>query len=345
MPGSAKRRGKRPLDGLVPGDIAAGHGKLYAAGGIPEEEAEEFLGGADVVRELADRGLAHVVPHTPTAPPSFHAVPPDLALMGLLAELQARATVDHELIMTCLQRLRETLPGLAAGRDDEPRHLARILTDKDEIIGLSMDLISSARRDWMSLENTDTDMPITEDFTIRIPPVLRGKVRCRAIYDQAAVEHPVAAANIEHAIAEGEEARVVPAVPMKMKLADESVALLPLSPTGSGGALLIRGSGVPILRALRDYFELKWASATRIDSVQPPPDCPLTPEQYQVLRLMAQGLTNDSIARRLKFSSSTMSRYSDAILRHLNVPNKSRFVAGVNAKQRGWLDDLELEHE
>jgi len=335
MPNGVKRRGERPLDGLVPENVAAGHGKLYAAGGIPKDQAEEFLGGEAIVRELADRGLAHVVPHTPAAPASFQAVPPDLALMGLLAELQAKAADDHERIMTCVRRLHETLAGPAGGSENGPQDLARILTDKDEIIGLSMDLIFSARQDWMTLENTDTDMPITEDFTVRIPPALRGKIRCRAIYDQAAVQHPVAAANIERAVAEGEDARVVPMVPMKMKPADESVALLPLSPTGSGGALLIRGSGVPILGALRDYFELKWATATRIGTGGPPPGCPLTPEQYQVLRLMAQGLTDEGIARRLKISASTMHRHSDAILRQLNVPNKSRFVAGVNAMQRG----------
>jgi DNA-binding CsgD family transcriptional regulator len=340
MPGGAKRREKQPLDGLVPEDVAAGHGKLYAAGGVPQDEAEDFLGAA-VVHELADRGLAHVVPHTPTAPPSFRALAPDLALMGLLSEYQAKAAESHALIMTCMQRLREALSGPAAGREDGPQHLVRILTNKDEIIAHSMDLISSARSNWMSFETTDTDMPITEDFTIRIPPAMRGKVRCRAIYDQASVQHPVPAANIEHAVAQGEEARVTATVPMKMKLADETVALLPLSPTGSGGALLIRGSGVPILRALRDYFELRWATATRIGTGGRPSDCPLTSEQHQVLRLMAQGLTDEAIARRLDVSNSTVHRYTDAILRLLNVPNKSRFVAGILATQRGWLDDLE----
>lgn len=344
MPDNGKRRGKRLLDGLLPEDVTDGYGKLCTAGGVPQDQAEEFLGGETIVRELTARGLAHVVPHTPTGPASFQAVPPDLALMGLLAEFQASAAADHELIMTCLQRIRETLPGPMAGRDDEPRHLARIVTDKDEIIALSMDLIHSAHQDWMSLENTDTDMPITEDFTIRIPPALRGKIRCRAIYDQAAVQHRVAAANIEHAVAEGEEARVVPTVPMKMKLADRSVALLPLSPTGSGGALLIRGSGVPVLQALRDYFEMKWATATRIGSGQPPPACPLTPDQLRVLRLMAQGVTDEAIARRLNVSTSTVHRHTDAIMRHLNVPNKSRFAAGATARQRGWLDDMERQN-
>jgi DNA-binding CsgD family transcriptional regulator len=337
---SSKRDGKRALDGLVPEEVAAGHGLLYASGGIPKDLAEERL-GSDLIRELMERGLAHTAPHTPTSPPSFRAVSPDVALLTLLAELQARTAQDHDMIMKCLERLREVLPGPAGGCGEDPRHAATILTDKDEIISKSGDLIHSVNQDWMTLENTDTDMPITEDFAIRIPPLLRATIRCRAIWNQAAVEHPVALKHIEHAVAEGEETRIVQTVPMKMKLADRLVALLPLSPTASGGALLIRGSDVPILHALRDYFELKWATATRFGTGHAPPGCPLTREQLQVLNLMGNGLTDGAISHRLDISESTVSRHVTAILKYLNVPSKSRFVAGAIAHQRGLITDLE----
>jgi DNA-binding CsgD family transcriptional regulator len=339
MAGS-KSNGKRPLDGLVPEELAAGHGLLFTCGGVPKDRADEAL-GADVVRDLTARGLAHVAPHTPTTAASFQAVSPDLALLTLLAELQARTAQDHDLIMKCLERLREILPGPARGGSEDPRHVARILTDKEEILALSMDLIHSPNRDWMTLETATTDMPITEDCGIAIPLAHRGKVHCRAIYDQAAIEHPIFLKNIERSVAEGEEARVAKVVPMKMQLADVFAALLPLSPTASGGALLIRGSDVPILHALRDYFELKWASATRFGNSQPPPDCPLTKEQLQILRLMATGLTDGAITHRLDISESTMSRHVTAILKQLNVPTKSRFVAGAIAHQRGWISDPE----
>jgi hypothetical protein len=77
MAGS-KSNGKRPLDGLVPEELAAGHGLLFTCGGVPKDRADEAL-GADVVRDLTARGLAHVAPHTPTTAASFQAVSPDLA--------------------------------------------------------------------------------------------------------------------------------------------------------------------------------------------------------------------------------------------------------------------------
>jgi hypothetical protein len=49
-------------------------------------------------------------------------------------------------------------------------------------------------------------------------------------------------------------------VPMKMKLADQSAALLPLTPTGTAGALLVLAP--LITAALREYFELLWDNAT-----------------------------------------------------------------------------------
>jgi hypothetical protein len=43
---------------------------------------------------------------------------------------------------------------------------------------------------------------------------------------------------------------------MKMKLADQTAAMLPLTPSGTAGALVIRA--LVILAALREYFEMLW---------------------------------------------------------------------------------------
>jgi hypothetical protein len=48
---------------------------------------------------------------------------------------------------------------------------------------------------------------------------------------------------------------------MKMKLADQTTALLPLTPTGTAGALVVRAP--VIIAALREYFELLWERRPR----------------------------------------------------------------------------------
>jgi hypothetical protein len=47
---------------------------------------------------------------------------------------------------------------------------------------------------------------------------------------------------------------------MKMKLADQATAIVPLSPTGATALLVVRAP--VILTALRQYFELLWDQAT-----------------------------------------------------------------------------------
>lgn len=52
---------------------------------------------------------------------------------------------------------------------------------------------------------------------------------------------------------------------MKMQLIDRSTVLLPLTPTGTGGAVLIHAT--TITHAMREYFEMLWKTATPIGGV------------------------------------------------------------------------------
>jgi hypothetical protein len=97
-------------------------------------------------------------------------------------------------------------------------------------------------------------MPLTEDFAQPPLPAFTGQVRCRAIYDVAVMDDAVGWRIIGTCSEAGEQARLLPKVPIKMKLADHNTALLPLTPTGNAAALLIKAPG--IVSALRNYFEL-----------------------------------------------------------------------------------------
>ena len=87
-----------------------------------------------------------------------------------------------------------------------------------------------------------------------------GQVRCRSIYAAAAMDDPAARQIIQACAEAGEQARLLPSVPMKMKLADTTTAMLPLTPNGTAAALVIRAP--VIITALREYFELLWDRAT-----------------------------------------------------------------------------------
>jgi DNA-binding CsgD family transcriptional regulator len=326
---------RRLFEGLVPTEIIDAYDQLLARDGCAKDEAEALVGGAELVEALTGRGMAHVQPHSPTDPAWLRPASPDLALAGVLAGHQNRLARGQELLLDGQRRLADAQAQFGAGMNGRlPEHLVSVVSDRARISELSAALVNTARKDWMTLENLHTEMPLTEDFAQPPLPAFDGGVRCRSIYAASAMDDPVARRIIEACAEAGEQARLLPRVPMKMKLADQATALLPLTPSGTAGALLIRAP--VIVAALREYFEMLWDRATPLkpQRTAAPADRP-TSAQLAVLALMAEGLHDDAIARRAGMSKTTVRRHIAAIMTRLNVT--SRFAAGAAAQRRGWI--------
>ena len=320
---------------LVPPEVIEAYDQLRASNGCAKDRAEEFVGGADLVAALTSRGMAHVLPHTPHDPAWLRPASPDIALQGVLAGHQHQLARDQELLLDGNRRLAEAQARFGNDMNGRfPDHLVSVVSDRTEISELSASLVNTAHQDWMTLENLTTEMPLTEDFAQPPLPSSAGQVRCRSIYSAAAADDPVAWRIIRASADAGEQARLLPNVPMKMKLADHTTALLPLTPAGTGGALLIRAP--VIISALREYFELLWDRATPVTSDRPAaPADRLPPAHQAVLEMMATGANDDAIAHRLGISVTTVRRYMALIMERLGV--SSRFAAGAAAQRRGWI--------
>ena len=79
-----------------------------------------------------------------------------------------------------------------------------------------------------------------------------------------------------------------------------------------------------------------WDRATPLKPIREAPSGDrLPPAQQKVLELMAEGLNDDKIARRLAISTTTVRRHITAILHRLGV--SSRFAAGAAAQRKGWI--------
>lgn len=65
----------------------------------------------------------------------------------------------------------------------------------------------------------------------------------------------------------------------------------------------------------------------------------LTPRQLEVLRLMAQGLSNKGICKRLNVAEGTVKLHVTAIMRALNTCNRTQTV--IEATRRGWIAGLD----
>lgn len=325
---------RKLLGGLIPDELLDAYARLLAQDGCPESEAAEFTGSAEIAERLLAWGMAHSRPHSVTGPAWFEPARPDLALSGVLAGLQAQLAEGQHLVLDGHRRLTElqagSIPGLPILRPDAQ---VEILTDPAEISRLSFSLINSARSDWMTVETHYFEIPPDEHIANEPLPTTQAHVTYRGIYDAECVRDPVLRQGLEASIAAGERARVRPKVAMKMKIADRSIALLPLTATGMSGALVIRSP--VIVSALREYFELMWEHATPVGAK--PAQTQEMPENWKtVLTLLAQGYTDQQIVRSTGMSKTTVTRHVTAMMHELNV--ESRFAAGVAAYRRGWLN-------
>jgi DNA-binding CsgD family transcriptional regulator len=321
------------FSGLVPPDVIEAYDRLLASNGCAKDQADSLVGGSALVLALTERGMAHIQPHSPANPAWLRPASPDLALQGVLAGHQHRLARDQELLLEGGRRVAEAQARFGVSMNGRlPEHLVSVVSDHAEISELSASLANTARQDWMTLENLHTEMPLTEDFAQ--PPMPASGVRCRSIYEASAMDDPVARRIIRTCVQAGEQARLLPRVPMKLKVADRTTAMLPLTATGTAGALVVRAP--VIIAALREYFEMLWGRATPLNASRPIPGADrLTPARQKVLELMAEGLHDDAIARRAGLSTTTVRRHITAIMHRLDVT--SRFAAGAAAQRRGWI--------
>lgn len=311
--------------------VALAYQRLLDAGGVAKDDAVAVTGGDDIVQELTDLGMAHVSPHTPDGPATFQPTRPDLALQGVLAGILARLTADSDRLGAGYREL--TALQARLDHQDHPSPLVEVTTRRREILSWSQELINSAHQDWMTLETFATDMPVTDDYIVAAAPAMKKSLRVRSVYDRAFTQSRTGIRIIRSLLADGQQARVLAELPMKMQLADETCVLLPLTPTGTGGAMLVHAQ--PVVTALRQYFELLWERAVPYGSTAAPPGSSLTVRQQDILCLLAQGLTDEAIASRLGCSPKTVGREAAIITARLGAT--SRFAAGAAAQRRGWL--------
>jgi DNA-binding CsgD family transcriptional regulator len=320
---------RRSLGGLVHDDLLAAFEKLTAEDGCPADEAHKLLGDPGVVQKLIDSGLAHVGTASPE-PPRLVPAPPDMAMEAALKRTQNELIAQCERLIDGHRRLSDmTRHQSHTGEVGGP--LVELIKDREEITRRSHSLVNVARDDWMSLDNSQFDTALDE-ATGYAPPAIQVNVRHRTIYESKLMKNRVGARIIENLAAQGEQARLLPQVRMKMKLADASVAMLPLNPTGMEGALIIRSA--VIAGALREYFELLWERALPVGA-KPDPTSGLPESEREVLHLLAQGLTDKEIAARLRVSETTVHRRTESIRKRLGAD--TRFAAAVAAMRRGWI--------
>jgi hypothetical protein len=171
--------------------------------------------------------------------------------------------------------------------------------------------------------------------------LLERGVTSRMIYEREFVDRLGALRLIETMVGAGQQARVLPSLPMKLYLMDDRFALLLLrhhpDDPDADAALVVHPSG--LLEALSRLFEGLWQRALPLRLRPPAPGAappartrPSAHDDERLIALLVAGLTDEAIARQLGVGYRTAERRIANLMSRLGA--HTRFQAGVQAAFR-----------
>ncbi|WP_225726177.1 MULTISPECIES: LuxR C-terminal-related transcriptional regulator [unclassified Nocardia] len=172
--------------------------------------------------------------------------------------------------------------------------------------------------------------PILEQH---LSALFRG-VELRKIVPESARHDPVTRHYADLLARVGNEIRTVPALSLELIVLDSTVALIPLNNDDIfNGVVVLREPRT--VAALAACFQQAWDISEPFNRIAAADDTHLSAQERQLLRFLAEGMTDEAIARRLAISARTSRRVTTGLMRRLGA--RSRFEAGVKAARLGWV--------
>lgn len=292
--------------------------------GLPEPRARRIVAG------LQGKGLVH---QTPPPRERVVAVPPEIAV----EQLVRRREQDLQQVRASAHRLAaEATARAGARRTAELMEIVQGRASVRRAFDRVQRVATSQVRAFGAPPYADGGGGVNTTEVAR----LRAGVGYRVVYGVEALEEPGFLDEVAPHVRAGEQARVSASVPIKLVIADATLAMLPLAWTSEAddfAAVLVHPCG--LLGALVALFESVWAVATPLAPVQPG-DPPVTPgaldgDDLTLLSLLVTGLTDEAVAARLGLSRRTVVRRVGALMALAGV--RSRLQLGWVARERGWL--------
>ncbi len=174
-----------------------------------------------------------------------------------------------------------------------------------------------------------------EEALLRDRALLERGVSLRTLYHHTARFHGPSQAYVAAASALGGRYRTSHELFGRVIVFDRETAFLPTA-DGSWGAVVVREANT--VAYLCQLFEQTWEAATPFSNAADDGLAKVSGElDRTILRLLAAGLKDEAIARRLGMALRTTRRHIADIMDQLSA--ESRFQAGVAAARQGLLED------
>ncbi|MFE2721608.1 helix-turn-helix domain-containing protein [Kitasatospora sp. NPDC059327] len=307
----------RPQEGLA---------ALGARLALPEDQVRKAL---DTLSELA------LLRPSADRAGELRAVSPEVGMEVLMARQQAELAAQQLRIEASRAAAAQLIADFAELRPLGSHPGVEQLTGLDQIRDRLTVLTREVREEVMTFapdggqkpENIEAAKPLDLDL-------LERGIRMRTVYLDSIRNSPHTVEYVNWLAQHGGQVRTVPALATRMIVVDRTAAVIPVrSDDSAAGAVVLTGQGM--LTALCALFESVWAGAGPIGAAARLDEHGLSPQEGAALALLAEGHTDDAIAKRLGVSSRTARRIATDLMERLDA--RSRFQAGVRAAHAGWL--------
>ena len=278
------------------------------------------------VREACNRLLTLGLLQPPDSMGGLRAVDPRVAIRALI---RRRETESELLAATAEEMATAYEAGLLR---EEPSRLVEVASGEGAIAARLEEMYARAEHEVCLFDTPPYLAPPAPQVDLQADLLSRGIVS-RGIYAATGLEDPKVLSRALSMVELGEQARVLPTVPLKLLVVDGCRALLPLTASAAGGYCAVVVWHSAVTEALQKLFELAWQQATPLG--QPVCDGELTEDERTLTRLLAAGMKDEAVARHLGVSLRTLRRRVSDLQERLGTA--SRFQLGMRAAQRGWV--------
>ncbi|MGA3525677.1 helix-turn-helix domain-containing protein [Melissospora conviva] len=271
-----------------------------------------------------------------TAPGRYEAAGPHAALTTLVAQ---RRLANEAALGGVQAAIGDFNQMFRTARLRDPGRWVEVVSGRDTVIARIDELIESVRTHLWVLDRppymtelagtpktNKTETELTETL------IARG-VELRSVYCPESLERPGRFEMLVRLSELGEQARMLPSLPFKLRIMDLRVAAVSLTGGAYDNVALIHPSG--LLDALIELFQVYWNQAKPLISDEPPVMDKPSDEDLLLLQMLKAGLKDEAIARQLGVSARTATRRIAGLVERLGAT--TRFQAGAEASARGWL--------
>ncbi|WP_199034187.1 helix-turn-helix transcriptional regulator [Glycomyces salinus] len=248
----------------------------------------------------------------------YRAGPPELALRSLLMGRRSELSRAEAALADLAERFRSQ-----SGRRSV-REVVEVVSGAEAIRNRFMQIQRAAERTVRAFVKAEPSVVSSAENDAEDEAVERG-VAYQVVVERAMLDRPGMIGHIRDSMRAGERVRATESVPLRMVMADDSAALVPLGSTDRPGALIVHQSG--LLEALEALFEMTWEQSEELFAETGAPGEDEDTLDEQILALLGQGFGDKAVARNLDVSPRTVQRR----LRHLmdQAGASTRFQLGL----------------